>query len=140
MLGFLGSVLLLNSLIVCANFIHCYIIVFNIISKGTCCFKIPLFQNKFIWARSRVANFHDFIKVATMSFKATFNTIQDGLFRGCSRIGGAKKSPLPKICHTHPTTMEFGTVIPYLEKTQIIYESRDILFELCWRQLFFIGD
>ena len=39
--------------------------------------------------------------------------------------GGAKKSPLPKICHTYPTMTKFGTVISYLKKIQKIYESRD---------------
>ena len=30
--------------------------------------------------------------------------------------GGAKRAPLPKICHTYPTMMKLGTVIPYLKK------------------------
>ena len=30
--------------------------------------------------------------------------------------GGAKKPPLPKICHRYPTMMKLGTVIPYLKK------------------------
>ena len=43
-----------------------------------------------------------------------FNPIQDGLFQGCSRMGegGGKKTPLRKICHTYPTMMKLGTVIP----------------------------
>ena len=32
-----------------------------------------------------------------------------------------KKAPLPKICHADPTKMKFGTVTPYLKKTQKIY-------------------
>ena len=64
------------------------------------------------------------------------NLIQDGHFRGCSRIGGgvggeAKWLPLPKICHIYPTMMKLGTVIPYLKKIQKIYESRDTLLEFC---------
>ena len=39
--------------------------------------------------------------------------------------GGQKGSPLPKICHTYPTMMEIGTVIPYPKKIQKIFESRD---------------
>ena len=32
---------------------------------------------------------------------------------------GMGKSPLlPKICHTYPTLMKFGTVIPYIGKSQ----------------------
>ena len=44
-----------------------------------------------------------------------FRTIEDGLFRGCSRMerGGGKKAPLPKIYHTYPTMMKLGTVITY---------------------------
>ena len=48
------------------------------------------------------------------------NPIQDGHFRGCSRMGG-KKAPLPKICHTYPTIMKLGTVIPYVKKIQKKY-------------------
>ena len=29
-----------------------------------------------------------------------------------------QESPVPKICHTYPTKMKFGRVIPYLKKTQ----------------------
>ena len=43
------------------------------------------------------------------------NPIQDGPFRGCSRMGGGKKASLPKICH-YPTIMKLSTVIPYLKK------------------------
>ena len=63
------------------------------------------------------------------------NPIQDGLFRGCSRMmgqGGAvgvKKDP--KTCHKYPTTMKRSTVIPYLKKIQKIYESRDTPREFC---------
>ena len=38
-----------------------------------------------------------------------FNPIQDGLFRGCSRMGGAFLAPLPKIRHTYPTMMKLGS-------------------------------
>ena len=61
-----------------------------------------------------------------------FNTIQDGRFWGCSWMGGrGGKGPLPKICHTYPTMMKLGTVIPYLKKIQNICESRDTLLEFC---------
>ena len=43
------------------------------------------------------------------------NPIQDGSFRGCSRmVGAAKRLPLPKICHRYPKIMKLGTVVPYL--------------------------
>ena len=64
------------------------------------------------------------------------NAIQDELFWGCSRVvggrgGGGKKAPLPRICHTYPTMMKLGTVIPYTKKIQKIYESRDTPLEFC---------
>ena len=39
------------------------------------------------------------------------NFILDGLFWGCSRMGGTKKPPPPpsKICHTCPTMMRLGS-------------------------------
>ena len=40
------------------------------------------------------------------------NPIQDGLFRGCLGMGGPKKAPFTKICHTYPAIMKPGTVIP----------------------------
>ena len=53
----------------------------------------------------------------------SFNPIQDGHFRACSRMGEDQKAPpVPKICHTYPTMMQPGTVIPYLNKIQKIYE------------------
>ena len=39
--------------------------------------------------------------------------------------GGKNAPPLPKTCHTYPTTIKRGTVIPYLKEIQKIYESRD---------------
>ena len=48
-----------------------------------------------------------------------FNPIQDGLFRGCSRMGGGSfLAPLPKIRHAYPAMMKLGTVIPDLRKLQ----------------------
>ena len=66
------------------------------------------------------------------------NPIQDGLFRGCSRMmGGLFGPPLLKICHTYSTMMKLGRVIPYPRKTQKIYKSRDTSLEFCWHQHFF---
>ena len=57
--------------------------------------------------------------------------IQDGHFRGCSRMVGGQKAPLPKIFHTYPTMMKLGTVISYIKNIQKIYESRDTPPEYC---------
>ena len=43
---------------------------------------------------------------------------------GLGGRGGLQKGPLPKICHTNPTKMKLETVIPYLKKTQKIYEPQ----------------
>ena len=59
------------------------------------------------------------------------NPTQDGLFWGCSLMGGAKRSTFPKICHTYLTMMKLGTVIPFLKKIQKIYESRGTSHESC---------
>ena len=36
--------------------------------------------------------------------------------------------------------MKLGTIIPYLKKTQKVYESRDVPHEFCWHQRFLIGN
>ena len=61
------------------------------------------------------------------------NPIQDGLFLGCSQMGreGGQKGLLPKICHTYPTMMKLGTVIPHPKKIQKTYESRDTPLDFC---------
>ena len=72
-----------------------------------------------------------------------FNSIQDGHFWGCSRMGeerGAFWPLLPKICDTYPTMMKLGTVILYLRKILKIYKSRHTSFEFCWNQHFFTGN
>ena len=49
-----------------------------------------------------------------------------GLLTDDGEGGACKKAPpLPKICHTYPTMMKLGTVIPYLKKIPKICESRD---------------
>ena len=59
-----------------------------------------------------------------------------GTFRAAYGWWGAKRPPLPKICHTHPTMIKLGTVIPCLKKIQKIYESRDTPSEFCISALF----
>ena len=47
------------------------------------------------------------------------------------REGGGQKAALPIICHTHPTIIKPGTVIPFLKKIHKIYELRDTHLEFC---------
>ena len=39
-------------------------------------------------------------------------------FFGTAHEWGVKKAPHPKICHTYPTLMKLGTVVPCLKKIQ----------------------
>ena len=79
-------------------------------------------------------------KLVTSGAIFTVNPVQDGPFRGCSWMGGGKKAPLPKICHTYPTMMKPGTFIPYLKKIQKICKSHDTPLEFCWHQQFFTAN
>ena len=63
-----------------------------------------------------------------------------GFFGAAHRSGGAKRLPLPKICHTSPTMIKLGTVIPYPKKIREIYESRDTPLKFCYYQHFFTGN
>ena len=46
--------------------------------------------------------------------------------------GGGQKGPLlPKTCHSYRTMLKLGTVVPYLNKIQKTYESRDTPSEFC---------
>ena len=70
-----------------------------------------------------------FVKQIDLTFTSTrstkeplsVNPVRDGLFLGCSRMGGgAKRTPLPKICHAHATMMKRGTVIPCLRSQKYL--------------------
>ena len=73
-------------------------------------------------------NIHDCLPFYTQTFSTLFRMGSLGIAHGW---GGAKRPPLPKICHIYPTMIKLGTVIPYLEKIQKIYESRDTPLEFC---------
>ena len=59
-----------------------------------------------------------------------------GLFGAAHEWWGTKRS-LAKICHTYPTMVKLGTLIPYLKKIQKIYKSCDTPLEFCSHQYFF---
>ena len=52
-------------------------------------------------------------------------------FFGATYGWGAKRGPFPKICHTYPTMIKLGKVIPHLKKIQKMYESRLTAREFC---------
>ena len=63
-----------------------------------------------------------------------------GLFEAAQRWSGRgwqKGVLLSKICHTYPTLVKLGVVIPYLKKIQKIHKSRDTPLEFYWHQYFF---
>ena len=73
----------------------------------------------------------------------TLNLFRMGIFgaaHGLRGGGGAKRPPLPKICHTCPTMKKLCTIIPNLKKIQKICQSRDTYPEFCWHQHFFTGN
>ena len=72
-------------------------------------------------------------KILTNSCGKIFKPIHDGLFWGCSGMGGRGcfLAPLPKNGGTYPAMMKLGTTIPYLRKIQKMYKSRDTFLEFC---------
>ena len=65
-------------------------------------------------------------------FRRNVNPIQDELFQGCSQMKGDLKRPtFPITDHIYHTMIKLSTVIPYLKKTQKLYESRDTTLEFC---------
>ena len=55
-----------------------------------------------------------------------FNPIQDGLLTD----GGSFLAPLPKICHTYPTMMKLGTVIPHVTHPLSSADVSNFLLEI----------
>ena len=54
--------------------------------------------------------------------------------------GGAKRPHFPKVCHTYPTMMKLGFVIPYLKYIQKKCESRDHIPWFLMASAFFTGN
>ena len=114
----------------------------------------PFLLKKKLWHRCFPVNFAKFLRISifiehlqwlilynfTEFRNQNVNPIQDGLFRGCSRMEEGGRPPVHKICHTYATMMKLGTVIPYLKKVKKIYESRDTPLEFCRHQHFFTGN
>ena len=59
-----------------------------------------------------------YLEVATGRYCTKFGLFTDGRMGEGSR--GGKRLVLPKISHTYPTMMKFGTVLPYLKKIRKI--------------------
>ena len=62
-----------------------------------------------------------------------------GIF-GAAHGWVGQERPLPKICHTYPTVMKLGTVIPCLKKIQKIFKSCDTSHDFCCHKRFFTGN
>ena len=69
--------------------------------------------------------------VVTERFIRALTLFRMALFGTANRWGGGQNSPFPKTCHTYPTKIKLGIIIPYLKKTQNIYESRNTPLEFC---------
>ena len=83
---------------------------------------------------------HKHILVITKHFTLSFarnsmikvlTLFRIGLFGAAHGWGGAKRPLIPKTCHTYPTMMKLGTLIPYLKKIQKAYKSRDTPHDFC---------
>ena len=62
---------------------------------------------------------NQFISIENQLSGFYFNPIQDGLFRGCLRMGGLF-GPLPKIRDTYPTMMKLSTVnLPKVDQKNV---------------------
>ena len=64
-----------------------------------------------------------------------FNSIQDGPFRGCTRMENPKRLPSLKSVKHILQWWKLGTIIP-LRKIQKIYKSRDTHHEFSWHPNF----
>ena len=78
------------------------------------------------------------LKICNSMFN-TLNLFRMDLFGSPDWWGGrgAKRFPLPKICHKYSAMMKLGIVLPYLMKIQKMYKSRDTPLDSCWHQSFF---
>ena len=114
-----------------------YILIYRIAQSITYGLSLRVRLKEFYgkWWQSHSSNFR-----TRAPKNENLNPIQDGLFRGCSRMGGQKGPLLPKICNTYPTMMKLGTLMPYPKKIQKKFESCDAHFEFCWHQHFFPGN
>ena len=72
-----------------------------------------------------------FIRALTLFRMALFGTANRWGGGGGGQKTPSQKSPFPKTCHTYPTKIKLGIIIPYLKKTQNIYESRNTPLEFC---------
>ena len=81
--------------------------------------------------------FHELLELPAVlggipdEFSTMSTLFRMGFFGAAQGWGDGQKSPFPKICHTYPTMMKLGTVIPYLKKFQKLYGSHDTPLGFC---------
>ena len=91
--------------------------------------KTSITHNKYFTLQLKEHN--DSISAKSTTLLLSLTPFSMGFLRAAHGWVGAKKAPLPKTCHTYPTMMKLGTVIPYLKKIQKIYESCDTPLGFC---------
>ena len=100
-----------------------------------CIFKEQIFPNRIFPVKNGkvallrapmvITYYIKLFRTETYRHKGISTLSRMGFFGAAHGWGGGKKAPLPKICHTYPTTIKLGTVVPYPRKIKKIYESRD---------------
>ena len=101
----------------------------------SCLVKVEALNRCVVFSISDIFDFKCSILIQNRAMLTLFRM---GIFGAAHRKGGgAKRPPLPNICHTYPTMIKLGTVIPYLKEIQKLYESRDTTPDFCWHQHFF---
>ena len=120
-----------------------YLFCFSILILGTQCRKQPIRGEQetlfccslFIWGcfdrqwlrvgwGSRMSHLYFRFWCYLTLFKMSFFGAAHGWEWG-------QKGHLPKICHTYPTMIKLGTVIPYIKKIQKIYELHVTPLQFC---------
>ena len=71
------------------------------------------------------------VNLSEFHLNSDFTLFKMGIFEAAHGQGEGAKKALPEICHTYPTMMKLGTVIPYLKKIKKIYDSCDTHPEFC---------
>ena len=82
--------------------------------------ELGLLRPRYILVASR-RNIKDSLTLSRMGFFGPADGLDEGK---------VKRPLVQKICHTYPTMMKLGIIIPYPKKIQKIYELHDTTLEI----------